>query len=294
MTSEELLAELRMLKTENAALQDLIASRSADSKNVKTEVCKVSVKLPPFWPDSAVVWFSQAEAQFHLAGITSDMTMYSHVLGQIDQKLAREIEDIVVKPPATGKYALLKDTLIKRLSSSEEQRVRRLLSIEELGDKSPSQFLRHLRSLAGTTLNDDNILRQLWLRRLPSNVQAILAAQADLSLEKLSELADKIMEVSPGTSSVFAVSNTPTIASDSTLNVILSRLDGLDKQVAALSTKPQHLSRARSISRNRNFSRAPTPGNGPKRCWYHKKFGTKATKCVAPCSWNSENPRSNQ
>ncbi|XP_047997264.1 uncharacterized protein LOC125234886 [Leguminivora glycinivorella] len=199
MSLEELRNQLEALKVQNAALQaqaQQTEPATADTVVLSKGVCGVTVKLPPFWADRPAVWFAQAEAQFHLAGIKTDITKFSHVISIIDQRLIGEIEDVIMNPPEEDKYKILKEELIRRLSVSEQQRVERLLSSEELGTRKPSAFLRHLQSLAGTA-KDDTILRQLWMRRLPGQVQAILTAQSDISLEKLAELADKIMEVNP-------------------------------------------------------------------------------------------------
>lgn len=40
------------------------------------------------------------------------------------------------------------------------------------------------------------MLRTLWIHRFPNNVQAILAAQQELLLEKLAEIANSIIDVS--------------------------------------------------------------------------------------------------
>ncbi|GFV94617.1 hypothetical protein TNCV_3826841 [Trichonephila clavipes] len=37
------------------------------------QVYRVSPKLPPFWADKPAAWFAQAESQFALAHITSEM-----------------------------------------------------------------------------------------------------------------------------------------------------------------------------------------------------------------------------
>ncbi|KAL0882480.1 hypothetical protein ABMA27_000949 [Loxostege sticticalis] len=291
MADVELQAQLEELKIKNAALQsELIKVQQQPTPGTSNDqVCRVSVKLPPFWTDRPSIWFAQVEAQFHLAGITNDMTMFSHVISTIDQRVIGEIEDIVMNPPKENKYPKLKEELIRRLSTSEEQRVRRLLSDEELGDRKPSTFLRHLRSLAGSTLKDDSLFRQLWLRRLPHQVQAILAAQADLSLDKLAELADKITEVAPGPANVFAVDSTPPL-----LSSLVECVQNLTKQVAALSAH-QHRSRSQSRSTSTNRGRSASPTIRTARfCWYHRTFGVKAAKCTAPCSWNAENPTSNQ
>lgn len=290
MADAELQAQLDELKEKNAALQlELSKAQQPKPETSSEQVCRVSVKLPPFWSDRPAIWFAQVEAQFHLAGITSDMTMFSHVVATIDQRIIGEIEDIIMNPPSENKYIKLKEELIRRLSTSEEQRVRRLLSDEELGDRKPSTFLRHLRSLAGSSLKDDNLLRQLWLRRLPNQVQAILAAQADLSLDKLAELADKIAEVSPGPANVFAINNTPPL-----LSSLTECVENLTKQVAALTAQQQYRPRSRSRSVNRTRNILSPSANMAKHCWYHRKFGHKATKCTSPCNWMAENPIGNQ
>ncbi|KAG8290287.1 hypothetical protein J6590_085907 [Homalodisca vitripennis] len=66
--------------------------------------------------------------------------------------------------------------LIQSLSASEEQRTRQLFSEECLRDRRPPQLLRHLRSLAGAIVVQDNVLS--------------------------SELVDKILEVAPRTPSI--------------------------------------------------------------------------------------------
>lgn len=198
---EELRAQLEQLVTQNdtlarqnAELQGIIRSSTAVSQVEPTVPEKplatygVRPKLAPFWLDRPAA----------ASGITADETKYNYVVEQIDRsRLSRDVEDLVTHPPAHGeRYGWIKAELIKRFSASEAQRVRLLISGEELGDRKPSVFLRHLHSLAGN-LNDEKILRELFLQRLPRTVQAILTAQAELSLEKIAELADKILKVSP-------------------------------------------------------------------------------------------------
>lgn len=274
MASQEIQEQLQQLLAANAALQ-----KQLEGNERETKVCRVTVKLPTFWADKPAVWFAQIEAQFQIANIVTDTTKYNYVVGHLDQRIAGEVEDIITNPPTEEKYEKLKSILIQRLSVSQEKRVRQLLSDEELGDRKPSQFLRHLRSLAGSTLTDDNIIRQLWLRRLPHQAQAILAAQADLGLDKLSELADKILELAQTPP---MVCSTATSSNSLTLGSLAKQLEEISSQVAALSRRQSRPYRDRSSSR------------GPKICWYHRRWGNNATKCVTPCTWKAENPNSSQ
>lgn len=257
-----------------------------DINGHRPNVHRVAVKLPPFWSDRPSLWFAQADSQFTISDISTEVTKFHYVVSQLDARIAAEVEDIITNPPALNPYTFLRQKLIERLSSSEEQRVRQLISEEELGDRKPSQFLRHLRSLAGATVVQDNLLRQLWLQRLPSHVRAILASQSELAVEKLSELADKIIEVSPCTPtlSVNAVCN-----DQGTENALLNAITDLSKRVSELSTIH---SRSRSFDRSqkRNKSRARESSNNSNQqterlCWYHLKFQQNAKKCVPPCSY---------
>ena len=149
----------------------------------------VTLRLPSFWPDRPALCFAQAEAQFELASITRQKTKFSYVVSQLHQQHAAEVEDIITSPPEEEPYDRLKAELVRRLSTSREQRVRQLLSHEEMGDRKPSQFLRHLKALAPDV--PDDFLRTIWASRLPPHVQAILAGQTEGSL------ADGICEVAP-------------------------------------------------------------------------------------------------
>jgi hypothetical protein len=136
-----------------------------------------TVRLPPYWPDRPGLWFAQAEAQFNLASVTSETTKFNYMVSQLEYRHAAEVEDIIISPPANEPYTTLKAELVRRLSSSRDQRVRQLLTHEEMGDRKPSQFLRHLKSLA-TDVPDD-FLRSIWSSRLPPHIQTILAGQAE-------------------------------------------------------------------------------------------------------------------
>ncbi|XP_075990296.1 uncharacterized protein LOC142985941 [Anticarsia gemmatalis] len=81
---------IKML-SEKPVLEQEIESLSSK----KSENCKVSIRLPPFWPDKPAVWFAQVEAQFEIAGIVADRTKYNYVVGQIDHKLAGLRRDFV-------------------------------------------------------------------------------------------------------------------------------------------------------------------------------------------------------
>jgi hypothetical protein len=117
------------------------------------EISRVAIRLLPFWAERPAVWFAQAEVQFSLAGISSERTKFHYVISQLDQRYAAEVEDIITSPPQQDPYSKLRTKLLKRLFLSRKKRAHRILTLEEMGDRKPSQFLRHLRSLAPDLLD---------------------------------------------------------------------------------------------------------------------------------------------
>ena len=158
-------------------------------------VSAVSLKLPPFWPGDPELWFAQVEVQFALRGITAQTTKFSYVMASLTQEYAHEVRDVLLHPPTDDPFTHLKQQLIARLCASEQKRIRQLLSEEQLGDRTPSQFLRHLQQLQGSTAVESALLQELFMQRLPSQVRMVLVSTPDLPLERQALLADNLMEI---------------------------------------------------------------------------------------------------
>jgi len=249
------------------------------------QLYRVAIRLPPFWQDRPGLWFAQAEAQFALASVSSEEAKFNHVISQLEYRHAAEVEDIITSPPAGEPYTVLKNELVRRLSSSRDQRVRQLLTHEEMGDRKPSQFLRHLKNLAPDV--PDDFLRSIWSSRLPSHIQSILAGQAEGNLDSASQLADRIAEVAP-------MPTTAPITQTTDSAEILQKIEDLARQVAALSSER---TRHRSNSRRRQKERNTTPTDSLRdqgHCLYHRRFKDEARRCIPPCSYNERGNGSNR
>ncbi|KFD64341.1 hypothetical protein M514_04393 [Trichuris suis] len=115
------------------------------------------IKLPPFWAKDAHLWFVRIEAQFRRSRITSDEAKFDHVVAGLEPDIAAEVRDILVDPPPIRKYDALKQAVITCLTDSANKRLQQMLHKEELGDRTPSQFWRHLQALADSSVSE-NIL----------------------------------------------------------------------------------------------------------------------------------------
>ncbi|XP_048000612.1 uncharacterized protein LOC125237533 isoform X1 [Leguminivora glycinivorella] len=224
----------------------------------------------------------------------------------LDHEYAAEVKDVIVNPPAEGKYEKLKAELISRLSASREKELKRLLVHEELGDRKPSQFLRHLQHLAGPQVHEE-LLRSIWINRLPMNIQAAIASQpTPQTLDTLANTADRVWDLAPPNPQVASTSQTCSAPGPQTAS-----MDYLAQQIAEL-TKEIHEMRAERNTRSRprtrgkgsqRYGRSRSRGTSQGRsqssyrrwpvCWYHSKFQSQATKCLKPCDFVSGNGQGN-
>ncbi|XP_011705817.1 PREDICTED: uncharacterized protein LOC105461018 [Wasmannia auropunctata] len=150
--------------------QDIFNYRLTRARRMIEKVSRVGMRMPEFTPADPELWFSIVDRSFQAAGITVDATKFGYALTAIGPRYTVEVRDVIMNSPAENAYETLKAELIKRLSLSQEHKTRRLLEHEEIGDRKPSKFLRHLRSLAGSVVGD-GVLRTIWLSRLPAYIQ---------------------------------------------------------------------------------------------------------------------------
>jgi len=134
------------------------------------EINRIGLRIPEFTTADPELWFNIMDRSFQAAGITTDSTKFGYALTAIGPRYTLEVRDIIMNPSPENAYQTLRTELIKRISLSQEHKTRQLLEHEEIGDRKPSQFLRHLRSLAGSVVGD-GVLRKIWLSRLPTHVQ---------------------------------------------------------------------------------------------------------------------------
>ncbi|VDO81271.1 unnamed protein product [Schistosoma mattheei] len=108
--------------------------------------------------------------------------------------IAAEFRDLIDQVPDGEPYY----NLIQRTPVSDEKRLRQLLTSCELGDKRPSQLLKHMKQLAGPYNLDEPLLKQMCFQCLLNNVRQILSlSKNSVTLKELADMADKMMEVYP-------------------------------------------------------------------------------------------------
>ncbi|XP_014774470.1 uncharacterized protein LOC106872118 [Octopus bimaculoides] len=239
--------------------------------------------LPQFTGD-AILWFAQLEAHFDAYGI-SPTNQLKFLYCSLSTTLATSARDLITSPNPDTTYAPIKAEILRRTTKFAESRFNELMADEELGDRTPSEFLRHLRVLSGES-TDALLLRKIFFSRLPAHVRTILATALDANtIDQVATMADKILEFSAQPAYGACVSSeASSIAShkSSTFDVLADKIDKLTRRVNDLCrTKCSS-----SCSRDRSRRNSPSKTQ-PGMCYYHAKFADKAHKCIQPCSYKA-------
>lgn len=236
------------------------AAVNVDMAIVNANIYAATVKLPDFWQHSPRPWFQHIEAQFHLRGITQDVTKYFHVVAALDASTTARAMSLLEAPPAAGKYDALKTFLLGLFELSELEKADHLLSLNGLGDGKPSELMEKM--LAVLRSADPSFLfTHLFLRQLPAPVRTALASSPLASAKDYRGLAAEADRVFLANRQQFVHAllpdqNTPPPPAE----------DYSD--TAAAVTARHH------------------PDDG--LCYYHARFGARAKQCRKPCSFKPQ------
>lgn len=142
---------------------------------VEKPLATLTVNIPAFNPTNIKTWFIQIQALFDAKRITSQRTKYCYLVEKLPADVVEEVADLLENVPEDNPYDELKKAILRRTGFSNETRLRNLFTQVELGDRTPSQLLRYMRTLLGDNKMSENIMRSLWLDKLPDTTVQILA-----------------------------------------------------------------------------------------------------------------------
>ena len=250
------------------------------------------VTFPTFDARNPHSWFRQVESIFLVRGISKQNMMFHHTLSALPTDVVSQVTHTIDKAPEDELYDTLKSAVIRLLSGSQERRLQQLFSQTELGDRTPSQLLRQMRTLVGDAKVDDTILQQLWMRCLPSHMAACLASCSDnCDLEELAEKADRMQEFydRPPLFQLAQPKPSPSKPQETdTLAKIMAKLDML-----GCKSSPPKGERQRPRPHSR-FDNRPNQKN--QICRYHRAYGDDVKKCLPGCIYpkvNQADPQGN-
>lgn len=260
-----------------------------------------TITLPQLWLADPSLWFIQVENKFRIHRVTSEVRKHELLVEALPPQALAEIRDILVGPPGETPYTTVKQALLHRLVPPKHRRIQQLLCNEELGDRRPTQFLRHLQHLLGDqpACSETAILRELFLQRLPPTVRMALVPAQDKTLSELAEMADDMMDVAPAV--INAARTFPNSETDSlreTVKDLAAEVANLRLQLLSIcdlnhQPSPHRLSLT-SPAQRQPLHQPEHHFSSQKTCYYHRRFRAAARKCVPPCSWRMGNAQADR
>lgn len=169
--------------------------------------------------------------------------------------------------------------LLKRLSESDSTRVRKLVESQEMGDRTPSHFFCDLKKQSNFLVPDEFLIN-LWRNALLLEIQRVLTASTDSNATALTQMADRKHEIRP------AAGQTAASSSEFDMCDIRDEIRKmLREELCVVRRGNRHpLSRSRGNNRSRDAMLNPEKDENCL-CWFHFRYGEKATRCHNPCNW---------
>ena len=224
-------------------------------------VTKVAVKLPEFWTDDPDLWFLHAEASFRNSQVTQSRTKFDHVIQKLPQAIMVSVRGLIMNSASSSStpYEDLKAKLVSSYTLSRWQRVNKLIHHPSLGDQRPTALMDAMLALLPDDEVPGSLFLGLFLERLPVEMRDHLVAKDFKTPSDMALHADKLWDA--------------------------RKTQVADSLLAAASTSPSR-ARGRERSDGSPTRRNQTPGPaGSGNCYFHKRFGTAASNCRPPCSF---------
>ncbi|VDP57937.1 unnamed protein product [Schistosoma mattheei] len=148
-----------------------------------------SIQLMPFWPDNIEAWSYYEEAEIHEHGVNDTRAQFLAVVNALPRQFNRYVTPSLFTSGASETYETLKRSILKRVDLTDSQRLDRLLNNIDLQHGSATDMLQRMGEVIGQRTFDDDLVKQLFLSKLPQQVQAVLVSFQDNAVD------DRILDI---------------------------------------------------------------------------------------------------
>lgn len=257
----------------------------------------VRVPFPNFKSDDIESWFRRLEYWFEFSKVQSEQAKFTLIASQIDDSTVSNLEEIL-NPHNETPYTIVKAKIISIFQATTSSKINKLLSGCQLGDLKPSQLLAEMKRIGGNV--GDDILRNLWSKRLPLHLQPVIAAATHSNLNELAVIADAVIDaVGSNINHISSMENNTQIpvATNTHSREMEELRASINQLTETISKMQKNENNTRSRSRSRSQSRPRTKTNDKDNndtfklrddrvCFYHRRFGNKAKLCTKPCTFD--------
>jgi hypothetical protein len=167
------------------------AANGAEPAAAATARSTASVTLPRFWPASPAGWFRSVEAQFMVRNIISPLDRYYLVLAALNEEQVDKVVAVTEEEPTEESYERIKAALVSSHSLTPFQQVCRLVNMEGLNGRKPSELLSAMDKLKPKDAN--SFYAYHFLQRMRREVRLLLAKKDLSDMRALAVEADDLM-----------------------------------------------------------------------------------------------------
>ncbi len=228
------------------------------------------LRIPDFYIAKPRLWFIQLEAQFDLANILDDRSRFFHVIASLPAEVASRIDFLIENPPDLNKYQALKEALLSAYEKSPLELCSQALTMASLGDRAPSQLMSDLIDLIPRNHKTGicPFVIALFIEKLPADIRLCLNIENVSSYEILANQADALMARRLKSNNINHVQNFENVSND--------------EEMLEINNVNRNFNKKKFDFKKKSTS-STSKDDQNKKCWYHEKFGSNATKCVKPC-----------
>jgi hypothetical protein len=245
----------------------------------------MTVKLPPFWPHSPALWFSQAESLFMCRGLTDQVQRYYHVVLVLPHESLRLVADIVEVPPAEEPYITLKQRLIASHQLTGFQRAEKLLQMPLLGARKPSDLMAAMLEVCPCGEEKTEIFACLFLQRLPREIRVLLSEVDHKDPKVLASQADRLWGLHESPAAVMPVLAEQPFLEDSINAVRTDRGSRGGRGGRGRRSRGGGGAGASGLRQPVESDASLAARLASGLCLKHWRYGEQAHSCISPCSW---------
>ncbi|VDO77061.1 unnamed protein product [Schistosoma curassoni] len=161
-------------------------------------------------PSFQLMPFCYAEADFHEHGVNDTRAPFLAVVKALPRKFNRYVTPSMFTSDFSEPYETLKRSILKRKDLTGRQILDQLFNNIDLQHGSATDTLQRMREVICPRTFDEGLFKQLFLSKLPQQVQVVLVSFQNNASDELAASADRILEITKSsTTEIFSVKEKP-------------------------------------------------------------------------------------
>ncbi|CAH2020550.1 unnamed protein product [Acanthoscelides obtectus] len=151
----------------------------------------ISLHFPPYNAENPALWFRQIESSFYCSDIKDEIMKYHILVSRLEPCVVELMQEFLLTTSGdiglTNQYNQMKSKIIGLQKTKNE------LDKQQIGDRTPSEFLRHLQHIASKNpLFPMHLIKAIWVASVGPYVKNVLLSDPNAAFEKLGFIADGI------------------------------------------------------------------------------------------------------